>query len=77
MPPQAVRELGDVLAGEFLECTVGSRNVYFDAERELLVQMEAGVLHATPIGVDHRVLTKVTMRPGWTGGDEEPPDEEQ
>jgi hypothetical protein len=75
VPPDAIRELGDVLAEEFLECTVGSRNVYFDAERELLVQMEAGGVRATPIGVDRRVLTRVTIRPPWWSAADEPPDE--
>ncbi len=62
VPDDAIRELGDVLAEEFLECKVGSRNVYFDAVRGLLVQLEAGGVRAIPIGVDRRVVTRVTTR---------------
>lgn len=62
VPHDKVKELGEVLSTDFLECTVGSRDVYFDAERELLITIAHGGIQAQPVGVDHRVLTKVTSR---------------
>lgn len=59
VPDEKVRPFGDVLAGDFLECLVGSRDTYFDAEREILV--EPG-LRARPFTAKRRVLTKVSRR---------------
>lgn len=75
VPPDSFRELGDVLAGGFLECTIGSRDLYFDAERELLIHVEGGVLRATAIGAEYRVLTRVTAHATGADDDNEGADE--
>lgn len=58
--PRAVRPLGDVLAGDFLECKVGSSDIYFDARKEvLLISSDGRGLKLVPFTAGYRVRTDV------------------
>lgn len=61
--PQQHRPLGDVLADDFLRCTIGSRNVTYDATRELLYYVGTdGMLRAIPFVSKERIRTTVYLR---------------
>jgi hypothetical protein len=59
------RDLADVLSSEFLECTVGTELVHYDAANDRLLVMEGGNLVARPFALITRVRT--TVKPRKTG----------
>lgn len=59
VPDHEVRSLGDALAGEFLECRVGSRDLYYDPDREVMVFQGPTGVRVVPFGSSYRVKTTV------------------
>lgn len=59
LPPGSLRPIGDRLAGDFLECTTGRRDMYYDATRERLVLAGARGVVAPRFLPDTRVRTTV------------------
>ena len=57
--PESARSFGDYLADEFLPCTVGSRDVYYDASRQQIVYLEVGRLRVLSFTVRRRTRTTV------------------
>lgn len=58
------RDFGAMLAEDFLECRVGTRNAYYDATREIMIFSDlAGVLTAHRMSAARRILTRVDVGP--------------
>jgi hypothetical protein len=62
VPDHEVRSLGDALAGEFLECRVGSRDLYYDPDREVMVFQGPTGVRVVAFGASYRVKTTVTAQ---------------
>ena len=62
IPRGEIRSLGDALAGEFLECRVGSRDLYYDPDREVMVFQGVAGQRVVPFGASYRVKTTVKKR---------------
>ncbi len=63
LPPEAESPLSDVIARKFVLCSIGRRDLYYDAERKLLVYLSEGqIILARRLPVRHRVRTTVGMR---------------
>jgi hypothetical protein len=66
-PMSPATPLGDYLAQDFLPCRVGSRDLYYDAGRHLLIYTPpGGGMQALPLLVGERIRTTVALAGGRT-----------
>jgi hypothetical protein len=56
---QAMRPLGERLGGDFLQCRIGSSEIYFDANNEVLLIYEAGTMKPVPFHAKYRLRTDI------------------
>jgi hypothetical protein len=60
--PQAMRPLADVLSRDFLQCRIGSTEIYFDANNEVLVTYETGTMRPIPFHAKYRLRTDIRKK---------------
>jgi len=56
-----IRPLGKVLSADYMECKIGSREMYYDVEREMMVVLEDGKMKPIKYSADYRALTKESI----------------
>ncbi len=56
----AVRGLGDILADQFVVCTLGVRGMYYDSQRQIILVPSPEDMLARRFAVDHRISIDIS-----------------